>query len=96
MTVDRVFAPCINKFNHIKTEIPFTNNQITHCSIARLTVKYIPKIDKNVVIPSATGLLSWHKYKIPLVITEPTIPIKSRIILCFVSNLILIISFENP
>ena len=56
-------------FNHIIIVSRLTVIQIHHCSIQRLTVKYMPAIDSIVVIPSSIGDLSEVSLRIRIVVT---------------------------
>ena len=56
MTVEYARSPCITRSIHMIKDKPFTTIHINHCSIQRFTVKYIPRIDKNVVIPPHTKI----------------------------------------
>ena len=93
-TVEYAFVPLTTRFAHIINDKPLTIIQITHCSMQRLTVKYIPIIDKNVVIPSIIGLLSPVKYSKKIVNAQPNIPTSANFIRSTASNFVFIISFD--
>ncbi len=92
ITVEKVLAPFITRLNHIKSETALTIIQITHCSIQRFTVRYIPTIDKKVVIPSGTGALSFIKKSNAIAAKLPNSEITDKIILSLAESFVFIIS----